>query len=80
VKRVLPDERDGDRVTPIDGGDLGEVVHGHAGPSAGSLAGAAETVSSSDGRGWRGVRVLRFRHTSGEVEVTALLHQLPLWC
>jgi AraC family transcriptional regulator len=28
-----------------------------------------ETVSSSDGRGWRGVRVLRFRHTSGEVEV-----------
>ena len=56
-------------MTPIDGGDLGEVVHGHAGPSAGSLAGAAETVSSSDGRGWRGVRVLRFRHTSGEVEV-----------
>ena len=28
-----------------------------------------ETVSSSDGRGWRGVRALRFRHTSGEVEV-----------
>ncbi len=28
-----------------------------------------ETVSSSDGKGWRGVRALRFRHTSGEVEV-----------
>jgi AraC family transcriptional regulator len=28
-----------------------------------------ETVSSSDGRGWRGLRAMRFRHTSGEVEV-----------
>jgi AraC family transcriptional regulator len=28
-----------------------------------------EIVSSSDGKGWRGVRALRFRHTSGEVEV-----------
>jgi AraC family transcriptional regulator len=28
-----------------------------------------ETVFSSDGKGWRGVRVLRFRHTSGEIEV-----------
>ncbi len=28
-----------------------------------------DTVSSSDGKGWRGVRALRFRHTSGEVEV-----------
>ena len=37
-----------------------------------------ETVTSSDGRGWRGVSVLRFRHTSGEVAVTLHLHQLPL--
>jgi hypothetical protein len=31
-------------------------------------AAPVETVSSSDGRGWPGVRVLRFRHTSGEIE------------
>jgi hypothetical protein len=34
---VLPDERDGDRVTPIDGGDLGEVVHGRGGFLAGAV-------------------------------------------
>jgi hypothetical protein len=28
-----------------------------------------ETVSSSDGRGWRGLRVMRFRHTTGEIDV-----------
>lgn len=28
-----------------------------------------ETVSSSDGRGWRGLRAMRFRHTTGEIDV-----------
>ena len=28
-----------------------------------------ETVSSSDGRGWRGIREMRFRHITGEIDV-----------
>src|SRR4028118_465513 len=42
---------------------------GGAGAGGGAPAAPVELVSSSDGRGWRGVRALRFRHTSGEVEV-----------
>jgi hypothetical protein len=80
MKRVFPDERNGDRVTPIDGARQGACGGARAAVDDLSQVAPVETVSSSDGRGWRGVRVLRFRHTSGEVEVTALLHQLSLWC
>jgi AraC family transcriptional regulator len=62
---VFPDEQDGDWVTPNDG------ARGRARAAVDDFSQVApvETVTSSDGRGWRGVRVLRFRHTSGEVEV-----------
>jgi AraC family transcriptional regulator len=62
---VFADERDGDRVTPIDG----TRERAPAAVEDFSQVAPVETVSSSDGRGWRGVRALRFRHTSGEVEV-----------
>jgi hypothetical protein len=62
---VFLDERDGDRVMSIDGAREGA----RAAVDGFFQAAPVETVSSSDGRGWRGVRVLRFRHTSGEVEV-----------
>jgi hypothetical protein len=62
---VFLDERDGDRVTPIDGAREGA----RAAVDNFFQVAPVETVSSSDGRGWRGLRVLRFRHTSGEVEV-----------
>jgi hypothetical protein len=78
---VFPDEQeDGDRVTPNDGA--------RGAPAAVddfSQVAPVETVSSSDGRGWRGVRVLRFRHTSGEVEVppftahAVIVHLGPRW-
>src|SRR5215208_549962 len=61
---MFADEQDGDRVTPTDGA--------RGAPAAVddfSQVAPVETVSSSDGKGWRGVRVLRFRHTSGEIEV-----------
>jgi hypothetical protein len=61
---VLPDERGGDRVTPNDG-----TRGARAAVDDFSQVASVETVSSSDGRGWRGVRALRFRHTSGEIEV-----------
>ncbi len=51
-------------MTPIDG-----ARGARAAVDDFSQVAPVETVSSSDGRGWRGVRVLRFRHTSGEVEV-----------
>jgi hypothetical protein len=59
TKRVFPDEQDGDRVTPNDGARGGARVA----VDDFSQVAPVETVSSSDGRGWRGVRVLRFRHT-----------------
>ena len=62
---MFPDEQDGDRVTPNDGARGGA----RAAVDDFSQVAPVETVTSSDGRGWRGVRVLRFRHTSGEVEV-----------
>ena len=64
-------------MTPIDGAREGAL----AAVDDFSQVAPVETVSSSDGRGgWRRVRALRFRHTSGEAEVTPLLHQLLLWC
>ena len=62
---MFPDEQDGDRVTPNDGARGGA----RAAVDNFSQVAPVETVTSSVGRGWRGVRVLRFRHTSGEVEV-----------
>jgi hypothetical protein len=61
---VFADERDGDRVRPNDG-----TREAHVAVDDFSQVAPVETVSSSDGKGWRGVRALRFRHTSGEVEV-----------
>jgi AraC family transcriptional regulator len=61
---VFPDERERDRVTPID-----DARGARAAVDDYSQVAPVETVSSSDGRGWRGVRVLRFRHISGEVDV-----------
>jgi hypothetical protein len=68
-------------VTPIDGAREGA----RAAVDDFSQVAPVETVSSSDGRGWRGVRVLRFRHTSGEVEVppftahAVVVHLGPRW-
>ena len=56
-------------MTPIDGAREEAREGALAAVDDFSQVAPVETVSSSDGRGWRGVRVLRFRHTSGEVEV-----------
>jgi AraC family transcriptional regulator len=61
---MFADERDGNRVTATDG-----ACGAPAAVDDFSQVAPVETVSSSDGKGWRGVRVLRFRHTSGEIEV-----------
>jgi hypothetical protein len=58
---VFPDGRGGDRVTTRDGDRAAADDFSQVAP--------VETVSSSDGRGWRGLRAMRFRHTTGEIDV-----------
>jgi hypothetical protein len=58
---MFPDGRGSDRMTTIDGARAVADDFSQVAP--------VEIVSSSDGRGWRGPRVMSFRHTTGEIDV-----------